>query len=219
MNEVIFFSHVFIVLAGTFFSLKLGKEGLATWTSLLGVTANLFVLKQISLFTLTVTCADVYIVGTLLGLNLLQEFYGKSVVQKVIWINFFSLLAFALLSQIHLFYVPAKEDLTQGAYHLILGQGPRIFLASITAYFLTLQCDTFLFGKIKEYFKEAPLHRRNFFSLAASQALDTVTFTLLALYGQVNSLLAIMCFSYIVKLLVILLTIPCTKLTRKWITA
>jgi uncharacterized integral membrane protein (TIGR00697 family) len=60
--------------------------------ALLAVIANLFVLKQTVLFGLHVTCSDVYVIGSMLSLNLLQEHYGQREGQRAIWITFLAMV-------------------------------------------------------------------------------------------------------------------------------
>ena len=76
MNEFVFFLHIFVVATFALGACRLGKEMLVAWIGLQAVLANLFVLKQMKLFWLDVTCSDVYAVGAFLSLNLLQEYYG-----------------------------------------------------------------------------------------------------------------------------------------------
>src|ERR1700692_1102877 len=101
-NELIFIAHSLIISAFALFSLKLGKEALIGFISVACILANLFVIKQTTLCTLTATCSDAFSIGAVLGLNLLQEYYGREIGRKAIWISFFLLVFYAIVSQIHL---------------------------------------------------------------------------------------------------------------------
>ena len=92
MNELIFFAHVIIISLFTIFSLKISKEALVAFIALYCVLANLLVLKQITLFGLHPTASDAFSVGAILGLNLLQEYYGKITAKKAIWTCFLALV-------------------------------------------------------------------------------------------------------------------------------
>ena len=72
MNETIFFLHIFSALLFLALAIRLGKMALGVYVALSGVLANLFVVKQIELFGLHATASDVFAVGGILGLNLLQ---------------------------------------------------------------------------------------------------------------------------------------------------
>ena len=111
MNSIILVLHVTSVCVLTLFALRFGKELMIAWLSLLAVAMNLFVLKQITLFGLCVTSSDALAVGYLLGLNLIQEFFGGKTARKTVWISLFISASFVLLSQIHLAYTPNHYDL------------------------------------------------------------------------------------------------------------
>jgi uncharacterized integral membrane protein (TIGR00697 family) len=116
MNSVILALHVAIVCGLSLFALRFGKELLISWLSLLAVAMNLFVLKQITLFGLSVTSSDALGVGYLLGLNLIQEFFGRKTARQTVWISLFIASGFVLLSQIHLAYAPNRYDLAQSHF-------------------------------------------------------------------------------------------------------
>src|SRR3972149_3921393 len=110
MNEILFSFHILLIIGFSLGALRLGKEALIALISMEALLANLLVLKQMTFFGLTITCTDVFAIGTILGLNLLQEYFGKESASKAAWICFFLLVFFALMSQIHLFYKPSYTD-------------------------------------------------------------------------------------------------------------
>ena len=73
MNESIFLFHVITILVFTLIAFRLGKTALGSWICIQALCANLLVLKQVVLFGLHVTCSDVFAIGGILRLNLLQE--------------------------------------------------------------------------------------------------------------------------------------------------
>ena len=72
MNELIFLFHLVISLIFLGLAIRLGKIALGLYIGLSGVLANLFVVKQVQLFGLNATASDVFVIGGILGLNLLQ---------------------------------------------------------------------------------------------------------------------------------------------------
>jgi uncharacterized PurR-regulated membrane protein YhhQ (DUF165 family) len=106
MNELIFIVHTVVIAAFALGALALGCTSLVAFVCSCCILANLFVVKQITLFGLTATCADAFTVGATIGLNMLQEYFGKEIAKKTIWINFFLLIFYAIVSQIHLIYIP-----------------------------------------------------------------------------------------------------------------
>lgn len=212
MNEALFLFHTFAILAFVLFALRLGKSALVSLAALQGVFANLFVLKQISLFGLSVTCSDGFAIGGMLSLNLLQEYFGKQAAKKAAHISLVCLLFFALMSQIHLLYVPTQSDLTQPAFSAIFSRSPRILFASIASFYLVQIFDISFFGRL-----QGKLALRVAFSLVVSQLFDTVLFSFLGLYGWVESIFDCIAMSFAIKCLVIAVSSPFTLFTKKWV--
>ena len=92
MNELLFVIYSGIVSAAALLSLYIGKEALVAYISVLAVLANVFVLKQITFFSWHATASDVLVIGSVLGLNLLQEYFGKEAAKIAIWASFVMLL-------------------------------------------------------------------------------------------------------------------------------
>jgi uncharacterized integral membrane protein (TIGR00697 family) len=203
VNEVIFFLHIIIVIFIAFGALKIGKEALIALTALLAVAANFFVLKQMVLFGWNVTCSDVFAVGSILSLNLLQEHFGKETARRAVWICFFAMIFFGLMSQIHLLYTPSSFDYVHAHYLALLSPAPRLLIASLVSFFFVQQIDVALFSLLKKRFGSIDWRWRNGASLFVSQLLDTVLFSILGLYGLVASLESIIVVSFLVKLVII----------------
>ena len=214
INELIFFVQTIIVAGFVLGALRLGREALVTCVTLLYVTANIFVVKQVTLFGFDVTCADVYIIGAVLASNLIQEYFGRDLAEKTIWISFFISLMFLVMSQVHLQYFPNPYDVTQNSFLNILGLLPRIVVASFIAYISSQYFRLFLYSFFKRIFSNN-LFARNLFTTLIEQALDTVVFGFIGLYGVVHAMTDVFVVSYSIKILAILLTIPWVLLARK----
>ncbi len=213
MNELLFFAHTLLVIALTLGALRLGREALVVAVALMAVIANLFVLKQIQLFGLTVTCADVYIVGAMIGLNLIQEFFGKELVRRTTWVTLGAMTLFALMAQLHLLYRPAPVDGAQVHYLALLSVAPRLLAASFFCIFLVQRLGVRLFGILQR--TSLPLAIRSGCTQAVCQAVDTGLFAVLGLWGIVAHLGHVMVASFLVKMGVILLMAPLTGLGRR----
>ncbi len=214
MNELIFIIHIFIIILFLLIALRLGKNYLFTLVALQIVIANLFVIKQIELFGRCVTCSDVFIVGSFLGTNLLQEYFGKDEAKKTIKTSFFSLLFFLIMAKIHLLYIPSKYDITNQSFINILSNSPRIIISSILVFFLTLRLDVIFFGFLKKIFKDKYLVIRMTLSSLSAQLIDTILFTFLALKGLVVSIFDVIILSFLIKSIVIICATPFTKLAK-----
>lgn len=203
MNELVFILQVVAVVVAVMVGRRFEKEALMVLAVLLAVFANFFVLKQINLMGWTVTCADAYVVGHLLCLNWLQQEYGKESATQTVQLSFGAMVIFALLSQIHLVFTPSEVDVTQVHYQALLGIAPRLLVASIATFYLVQRLDIYLFGKILDLMPQTAWKIRSALSLVISQAVDTLLFTLLGLYGVVDNWLAIFWMSFVVKCVVI----------------
>lgn len=214
-NELIFILHASLVSLTALGALAFGRTALVAFICIQCILANLFVLKQTTLFGLNATAADAFTIGATLGLNLLQEYFGKAITRKAIWINFFFLVFFAAISQIHLCYIPSIFDTTQHHFSSLLGFMPRIVVASFTVYLIAQLVDYVLYGWLKKIWPSRFLALRNFTSIAISQLIDTVLFSFLGLYGIVENIGEIIMMSYAIKLGAIFIATPFVAISKQ----
>lgn len=214
-NEMLFLTHAGICLALTFAALRAGKEALVVWVALQAVLANLFVLKQIDCFSLTITCSDVYIIGSMCALNFIQEFYGKAAAVKTVILSFATLVIFSLFCVFHLAYSPSWADCAHENYKEILNIVPKLTIISIIVFFISQRADVLFFTFLKKFSWPFPL--RSALCLLCSQALDTGLFTLLALRNLVEDPLAVFLVSYTIKVTLILLMSSLTQMGKAWL--
>lgn len=205
-NEAVFFLHILAALLFLALAVRMGLAALSVYVALSGVLANLFVVKQIELFGLHATASDVFAVGGILGLNLIQELFGRESAKRTVRASLIALVLFACMSQIHLLYLPSSSDATQGAFDSILRAAPRIMAASIGVYAFVQRVDIFFFTLLKRVIGRFEV--RVLLSLLLSQALDTALFSFFGLYGLVEGLLEIMLVSYAVKCAIIACSSP-----------
>lgn len=210
MNELLFFLHIGALLFFTKWALRISPAALTTLIAIEAILANLFVIKQTTLFGLNATCSDAFAVGIAFGLNLAQEKFGKQIAKQALWISIGSSLFFLAMSALHCLYIPSPLDTTQSAFTLLLSPTFRISAASLLTYFVVQRLDLFLFGKLK-----GPLALRMGLCLFITQTLDTGLFTLLGLYGIAGALLEIFFVSACIKWILIaistLFTLPRIK--------
>ena len=211
MNEILFLIQVFIIIGFALGARRLGESALVAWVAIQALIANLFVLKQITLFGFHVTASDSFGIGCLLGLSLLQEQYGRDAAKKATWVCFFFMAFFAIVSQLHLLYQPSTEDTTQASFVTILSQSPRLLAASLSVFFIVQRVDILFFNFVKTKFPSLSFAFRAAIVLTVSQFLDTVLFTFVGLYGLVSSMFDIIFLSFSIKLLVIFLNTSVIK--------
>ncbi len=212
MNELLFFGQVFVIVAFLLYFRRLGIEALYTLCAIFSLIANLFVLKQTTLFGLEVTCSDAFAVGCTLGLSFVQQDAGKKAAQKLIKITFGILIFFTILSQIHLLYTPSLHDTSQGSYSQILTSSPRILVASLISYFISQAIDIEIFGWLRERWIQKRIFLPLLVSCLFTQFIDTCIFSFLGLYGMISPLLDIIIFSFMIKAVVAFLMV-----TASWL--
>ncbi|MBX7067551.1 MAG: queuosine precursor transporter [Parachlamydiales bacterium] len=212
MNEFLFLAHIWIVIGFALGALRFGSGALTAFIALQGVLANLFVVKQIHLFGFSVTCSDVFAIGGILSLNLLQEYFGKDAAKRAVKISLGALLFFAAMSQIHLLYAPTALDTTHDSFLNIFSSSMRIVAASLATFFIVQQFDVRFFSFLK-----GKLPIRIAISLFTSQLLDTILFSVLGLYGLVESLFDIIFMSFMIKCLIILASSPFTAFSKRFV--
>ncbi len=217
MNELHFLIHIIIIFGFGVIALKLGKEYLATWVAIQTILANLFVIKQIYFFGFNVTCSDAFAIGSILGLNFLQEYFGREIAKKALWGAFFSMIFFACMSEIHLLYSPSPYDTAHAAYQQLLAPSPRLLAASIIVFWITQQLDLRVFHFLSQHRDRFPFWMRNAISLSLTQLIDTTLFTLLGLWGLVASLWDVITISFLLKIAIISLMTPFLALTKRYI--
>jgi uncharacterized integral membrane protein (TIGR00697 family) len=215
INELIFLFHTAIISLSSLIFFHLGSAALVTFICVQCLLANLFVLKQITLGGLFATASDAYTIGATLGLNLLQEYWGKEITRRAIYINMGTLILYTIVSQIHLAYLPCVYDTTQAAYTALLATTPRIVIASITVYFIAQMVDYYIYGFLKRWWHQRFLVLRTYSSTAISQLVDTVLFSFLGLYGIVDNIGHIIVVSYTIKLIAIIIASPVVLLAKR----
>lgn len=214
-NELLFLIHLIIVIIATVIMTSRGKEGLISFLCVQAILANLFVIKQITLVGCAATSSDVYIVGSVFSLNLLQEYFGKETARKTIWLSFLLLLFYTIVSQIHICYLPSASDFAHTAYFALFSFMPRLTIASIGVYLAVQYFDTFFYGLLRVLLRNKFLFARNILSITVSQLLDTILFSFFGLYGIIDNLISVALISYSIKIVTMLLLVPSVLAIKK----
>lgn len=218
-NEIIFIFHSLFIAASSLIALSLGQGALIAFVCVQCILANLFVIKQITLFGLIATSADAYTVGATLGLNLLQEYFGKTITKKTIWINFSLLVFYCIATQIHVWYAPNSFDTSHIHFMPLLLVMPRIVIASFSVYLFVQLLDYYIYGFLKKIYADRYIVLRNYASIAFCQLIDTILFSFLGLYGIVENVWHIIIVSYCIKIVSIFIATPFVSFSRtvyKW---
>jgi queuosine precursor transporter len=149
------------------------------------LTANTIAAKLVTLGGLTLTAGIViFPISYVLG-DVLTEVWGYAAARQVIWLGFACnvLMVAAVWLGGELPAAPFWKG--QAAYQEILGQAPRILLASFAAYLVGEFANAFVLAKLKIATGGRWLWVRTIGSTVVGQALDSLVFVVLAFAGAV----------------------------------
>jgi len=133
--------------------------------------------------------------------DILTEVYGYARSRRVIWTGF----ACALLMSVTFAVVGALPPNAawggQEAYQAILGQTPRIVIASLVAYFAGEFSNSFTLAKMKIFTRGRWLWTRTIGSTLVGEGVDTMLFVLIAFLGTLPAgvLFAVIVSNYVFK--------------------
>lgn len=154
--------------------------------------------------------------ATFLMTDILSEFWDKNMASKAVWVGFFCLIAFSLALQTAVYWPAPLFGLEKAEmFNTLLGQTPRIAIASIAAYLLSQHHDVWAFHFWKNLTQGRHLWLRNTASTVISQLIDSAIFITIAFYGvmPVGQMIFDM---WIVKVIIALIDTPFIYLGR-WI--
>ncbi|MGG6296048.1 queuosine precursor transporter [Leptolyngbya sp. AN02str] len=151
--------------------------------------------------------------------DILTEVYGYGRSRKVIWIGFLTAILMSVTFALVGALPPAADWELQDAYMSILGQTPRIVLASLIAYFAGNFSNAYTLSKLKLKTRGRWLWLRTISSTLIGQLIDTGLFVAIAFAGLLpNSLLwTIVLSNYIFKCGVEVLCTPLTYAIVNWL--
>lgn len=149
------------------------------------IAANITAVKLVSVFGFLLPAAIViFPVSYILG-DILTEVYGYRQARRVIWLGFVANLIVVLTIWIAQVLPAATFWDGQVAYERILGQTPRILLASFLAYLVGEFANAFVLAKMKIATEGRWLWARTIGSTLVGQGLDSLVFIALAFAGTI----------------------------------
>jgi uncharacterized integral membrane protein (TIGR00697 family) len=149
--------------------------------------------------------------------DILTEVYGYKTSRKVIWLGFFSAILASLVFAIVAWLPSASSWNNQEAYLAILGQTPRIVLASLLAYLCGEFLNSFILAKMKIWTSGKMLWTRTIGSTIIGELADSIIFVCIAFMGVYSKeiILALIISNYIFKTVVEVIFTPITyKIVR-----
>ena len=185
------------------------------------LTANVIAPKLIVVAGVVLPVAViVFPLSYILG-DVLTEVWGYGAARRVIWLGFAGNALMVLVVWLGGQIPPAPFWKGDAAYQEILGQTPRILLASFLAYLVGEFANAFVLARLKVATAGRWLWLRTIGSTVVGQALDTVVFIGLAFGGTVPGgvLLAMMAGQWGAKVLYEAAATPLTYAAVGWLKA
>jgi len=207
-NECIFFIYVASVTLTALYAARISREAVVVLLCSQCMLMNLFVTKEITLFGLIATAADALGVGVALCLNILQELYGKAYAQRAIWLGLGCSLLYVMYAMLHCAFIPSVYDASNIHFLALLLPMPRIIIASLFSYIVVQYADSYLYELFTKAFRGRFFTLRSNASIAITQFLDTILFSILGLYGLMHNIGSIIIVSYFIKLVVLMMATP-----------
>jgi len=210
-NNLLWFGFIIIALSlVVLFFRFFGKFGLYAIIVAAIITANIQVVKTIQLFGLVATLGNVLYGSIFFATDVLSEVYGKKAARRGVWLGFIGMTLMTLWMYIGLKFIPDISDFSQDSLLTIFGLMPRIAAGSMIAYLVSQHHDIFAFHFWKNRTKGRFLWLRNCFSTMVSQAIDTIVFCTIALWGvfDTNTWLQIAVTTYFLKWFVAVVDTP-----------
>ena len=174
--------------------------------------SNTVASKIVILFGFTLPGSVILFPFTYIFGDILTEIYGYHGSRPIIWAGFGASLLMALSYTFVQALPPAPFWENQDAFQAILGQTPRIVVASLVAYLVGEFVNSFTVSRMKVLTKGKYLWTRTVGSTISGQAVDTIIFITIAFAGTFgNAELVILAVStYIAKVIVEVVMTPVT---------
>lgn len=219
MNEALFFITIIVNFSGVIFAYKFfGKMGVFAWIALATIVANVEVLKCVDIFGMALTLGNVTYGSIFLATDILNEKYGVEEAQKSVYLGFFALLMFTIITQIDLHYISNEADFAGEAMKTLFTITPRICFASMSAYFVSNMMDVYLYKFIRNILpSDKFLWVRNNGATCLSQLFDTAMFTYIGFAGVFSKEVVFQLFitTYLIKILIAILDTPFLYMAKR----
>ena len=148
------------------------------------LVSNLVAPKLISVGPFLFSGAQLLFPITYIFGDIFTEVYGYAASRRAIWNGFFASALLAGLSAIIVALPPAPGWTGQAAYDEVLGLTPRIFVASLVAFWAGEFANSFVMARLKVLTAGRHLWTRTIGSTAVGQAVDTVLVMTIVFWGR-----------------------------------
>ncbi len=173
---------------------------------------------QISLLGLAITfgAGNIFFPISYIFGDILTEVYGYARSRKVIWAGFAAMIFYVIMSNVVL-RLPAKANepyngILQPALETVFGNGWRIVLASMLAFWLGDFANSYVLAKMKLLTRGRLLWTRTIGSTVVGQFVDSLVFYPLAFWGlwTAESVMQTVIFNWLFKVAIEAVMTPVT---------
>ena len=131
-NEFLLIGSLFVIFGGLLLFYRLfGIIGIYCWSIFATIAANIEVLLVVDAFGMEQTLGNVIFASTFLATDILSEVAGKKEANRAVTLGVVTTIAFIILSQSWLLYVPSPNDWAAPSITAIFQNTPRVMLASL----------------------------------------------------------------------------------------
>ncbi|PZN96313.1 MAG: hypothetical protein DCF31_04225 [Alphaproteobacteria bacterium] len=149
--------------------------------------------------------------GYVLG-DVMTEVYGFARARRVVWVGFAASVFAAAMAFVVVALPPSPDWAGQAALAEVFGQVPRIFLASILAFWAGEMTNAFVLARMKVMTGGKHLWTRTIGSTVVGQGVDSLIFYPLAFLGvwETKLVLSVLVTNYLLKVLWEIVLTPVT---------
>ena len=178
------------------------------------LVSNLVAPKMIAFGPFLFSAAQLLFPITYIFGDVFTEVYGYAYSRKAIWNGFFAAALLAFLSALVIALPPAPEWHDQAAYVTVLGMAPRVFAASLIAFWAGEFVNSYVMAKMKIWTGGKHLWTRTVGSTATGQAVDTVIVMIIVFAGRASwgDIVKLIYSGYLAKVLYEVAATPLTYL-------
>jgi uncharacterized integral membrane protein (TIGR00697 family) len=155
--------------------------------------------------------------GYVLG-DVMTEVYGFARARRVVWVGFAASVFAAGMAFVVVSLPPSPDWQGQKALAEVFGQVPRIFLASILAFWAGEMANAFVLARMKVLTQGKHLWTRTIGSTVVGQGVDSLIFYPLAFLGvwETHLVVTVLVTNYLLKVLWEVVLTPVTYKVVAW---
>ena len=174
------------------------------------ITANTIAVKWTAIGSISLPAAVIIFPLSYIFGDILTEVYGYRWARRIIWLGFLCNLIFVFIVWLAQLLPAASFWSGQTAYAAILGNTPRLLLASFLGYLAGEFANSFVLARMKVLTRGRWLWTRTISSTIVGEGLDTVVFQIVAFAGTTYFTPIFILYHWLAKVLIEALATPVT---------